>query len=133
MQQNAEPSFPAGSQESSFDSKCLLLVVGCAKQIQAALKPRGTSRENSKPFLCAFLAILCACSGCCSPSCPATPHKHPQTQQGTCWFPSARAETPQSQSSPLPGQNSCAAPEVSVMNQEKRGRTLREEPQQTLV
>lgn len=29
MQQNAEPPFPAGTQECSFDSECLLLVFGC--------------------------------------------------------------------------------------------------------
>lgn len=78
---------------------------------------------KSKPtFICFSSNSVCLqCAS--SPSCPATPHKHPRAQQGapgTCWVPSALAEIPQSHRSPLPGQNSHAAPEVLVTNGDKR-------------
>lgn len=123
VQQNAEAPFPAGTQEL-FLWLQVLLGVGCASGwAWPGHADPGTSgiQGKFKPIFMCFSSNSACLLGVLPP--PATPHKQPCAQQGapgTCWFPSAHAETPESHSSPLPGQNSCAAPKVLVIHQDKR-------------
>lgn len=137
--------FQLDPKSCSFHSKCCLLlavpVTGLGLAWPGHENP-GTSvtswhiQGKFKPIFMCFSSNSVCLPGFSSPSCPATPHKHPRAQQGaagTCWLPSAHAETPQSHSSPLSGQNSCAAPKVLVIKQDKREQNSERGTQQRLA